>query len=495
MPSHRFSAAESPRVAGCTLVRSSEPRGASGFIISTELMLILTILVIGSLVGVIAVRNALFELRENKLAYTVIVKDATAPDPFMFKPVNYDLCEAPQILCRDTGLTPADPMTPGPTEGLFALVGIRPDRFVSRNRIYFTGAGCTGDAHIAPPGDPSLPIGYLNCGLQVDSAGDPVCYGVGPPSTFPACTLGVDCPDGGRLFRSDGTTTSMVSVASRWISLNPDCADLGSTGTTGELVTNGSFELPAIAVNGDFSPPFSPLPASWTVTAGAGHFNPCIVGDGLPCTFPPPHFSIVPPDGTLIAYSNGGTLSQAVALTAGATCELSAWVGCRIDGGVCAGGGARTYTVGVTDASATPLFVPLSGVLGPGSPEWQQVSTSFIVTGTAPFTLSLTSSGVQTNFDQVSLSCSVPSTAICEDIALTLDLLPTVEVADDMGANVLSTFVPNFNVMPWVPSVTYTLPVPEGAPVQDETAPGATTDPGDPTTFPAAGDEDDPPPP
>ncbi len=495
MPSLRISTSEpSPAGRGAD-VSFNGPSRPAGFIISTELMLILTILVIGSLVGVIAVRNALFELRENKLAYTVIVKDSTAPDPFMFKPVNYDLCEAPQILCRDTGLTPADPMTPGPTEGLFALVGIRPDRFVTRNRIYFTGAGCTGDAHIAPPGDPSLPIGYLNCGLQVDSGGDPVCYGVGPPSTYPACTLGVDCPDGGRLFRSDGITTSMISVASRWISLNPDCADLGPTGTTGELITNGSFELPPIAVNGDFSPPFSPLPTIWTVTAGAGHFNPCIVGDGLACTFPPSHFSIVPPDGTLIAYSNGGTLSQTVGLTAGATCDLSLWVGCRIDGAVCAGGGARTFTASVTDSTATPLFVPLSGVLGPGSPEWTQVSTSFIVTGTAPFTISLTSSGVQTNFDLVSLSCSLPSTAICEDVALTLDLLPAVEVADDMGANVLSTFVPNFNVMAWVPSVTYTPPVPEGAPVQDATAPGSTTAPGLPPTFPAGGPEDDPPPP
>ena len=72
-----------------------------------------------------------------------------------------------------------------------------------------------------------------------------------------------------------------------------------------------------------------------------------------------------------------------------------------------------------------------------------------------------------------------------------------------MGGNLLAAFDPNFSSMAWIPSVTYTLPVPEGAPLQDATAPGATTDPGlpissppgpHPGAFPPAGPEDAPPP-
>jgi hypothetical protein len=179
---------------------------STGFIITLELILIFTILAIGSLVGVIAVRNALFQFYTAKAQFDVVIGDSNDPQ-VLVKPVNYDLCEAPQILCKD------------PELGLFALVGIRPERFVSRDRVYFTAAGCTGTPYVATPGDASLPVGYLNA-LQG------VSYAVGPPADFPACTLGVNCTSVGNLYRNISLTPpddNTVSIASVWTSLNPDC--------------------------------------------------------------------------------------------------------------------------------------------------------------------------------------------------------------------------------------------------------------------------------
>lgn len=474
-------------------MRNSRARGSrqSGYIISIELLLIFSILIIGSIVAVVGVRDAVLRHLAIRDAAQLKVKDSTAPDPLIFgRPVNYDLCEAPQILCPDFGFDENNSggmATPGSTEGLRALVGIRPDRFVTRNQIYFTGANCTGDAYIAPPPIPgssnflpSLPVGYFNCGIQVDSSTPavPICYGVGPPTGWGAAASCDDvgdlpCSTGGRLYRSDGATTSMPAITSRWISLNPDCAELaasgGDGGGTGELVTNGSFELPAFLVNDAFSPP---PPASWTVTGSGGHWDPCVSGEGVcPGAL---RFSTAPPDGSQIGYANAGSLSQALALTPGATCDLSVWVGCRVDSACSGGAGSRTYTVTLQDGAATNLFTPLTGVLGGGSPQWQQVSASFTVSGPAPYTLRLASSATQSNFDLASVTCSfgagggVATTAICDDAFDTtaFELLPAIEVTDMAGANVLSPYAPLFNVMaPVAPTFTETAPTPEATPM------------------------------
>jgi hypothetical protein len=196
-------------------------RGRStGFIITLELILIFTILVIGSLVGVIAVRNALFQLYTAKAQFDVVIGDSSDPQ-VLVKPVNYDLCEAPQILCKDPGFVDdggGAPFDPGaPSQGLFALVGIRPERFVSRDRVYFTDANCTGGAYVAFPGDSTLPVGYFNA-LQG------VSYAVGPPENWP-CTFGGTCVGVGLLYRNaeDTPPGAPVDINSVWTSLNPDC--------------------------------------------------------------------------------------------------------------------------------------------------------------------------------------------------------------------------------------------------------------------------------
>ncbi len=218
-----------------------ESTAPKGFIISLELILIFTILVIGTLVGVIAVRNALFRLAAVKSQYQTIIEDSTVPDPLRLRPVSFDLCEAPQVLCFD------------PATRLSALVGVRPDRFVSRDQVYFTAPNCAGSAYLAIPGDATLPVGYRNA-LQG------VSYGVGPPSVTSLA---------GRLFRSDNAAGPMApTILSRWVSLAPDCAAAATLcDNFGPVVLT---LLPAVEVLdatatdnllAAFTPPFTVLPA------------------------------------------------------------------------------------------------------------------------------------------------------------------------------------------------------------------------------------------
>ncbi len=212
--------------------------------VSVELILILAFLMVAAFVGVTLVRQQLFQARTLRALSGVLVRDASGD--ILGRPVSYDLCEAPELLCRDYGFTPANTATPGATAGLSALVGTRATHMVSRTRTYFVdGTGtcsgaacCTGTAYVPvpenlPAGSNLLPVGAFTCGLQVDSAGNRICYAVGPPSDWGAgCTdLATPCAGGGRLFRSD-TTQAAVNLSGtavyQWTSLFPDCEGLPS---------------------------------------------------------------------------------------------------------------------------------------------------------------------------------------------------------------------------------------------------------------------------
>jgi hypothetical protein len=467
---------------------------STGFIITIELILIFTILVIGTLVGVIAVRNAVFRLVETRLASRLLVNDAADP-PLTIKPISFDVCEAPQFLCPD------------PSNGLDALLGIRPTGLVSRDQIYFTGPGCTGDLYLARPGDSTLPVGYLNA-LQG------VSYGVGP---------GDFLSPAGRLYRSDGAPTA-IFIESRFASLGPDCATLGGGAEPLNLVVNGSFEAPPLDP-GERSVEGVPVPSTptpWVFTAApsavSGHQHPCGPGDPLPCLdpIPGPAFtnSFGPgqnvPDSSNTAHSvsalgllGGPSISQEIFLTPGDVCSLSFWVGCRIDplGGpqLCPALGGIEWMVEVTSSGGAEITISDTLTSPPTPPEWQPYSGSFVVTGASPYFIELSDGAIggapgvgEINYDDFVLSCVTPpvsGSGVCEDTAATeLILLPAVEVLNQAATqNILAAYTPLFNVMaPVAPTLTFTEPTGEGGPIGPPV--GDQTE--DPVTLPPPTPED-----
>ncbi|MFT7052490.1 MAG: hypothetical protein ACJAU1_000034 [Psychromonas sp.] len=104
-----------------------------GFIITLELLLIVTILVLGTLGGVIAIRDALVKHYSNQQAQKTLVVDDNGA--VLGEAVDYDEHDAPRIFYIDRTLE----------QNYRVLIGVRDDRFTSREPIYYSGSQCSGD--------------------------------------------------------------------------------------------------------------------------------------------------------------------------------------------------------------------------------------------------------------------------------------------------------------------------------------------------------------
>lgn len=133
--------------------------GQAGFVITLELVLIFTILGIGLLVGLVAIRNALFVWWSKKQAQTVWVYDSSVPAKVLGPVRDFDEHETPRLFYIDRQfISPTlpdasiDPNWVG--RNYRAFVGVRDDRFTSRHRLFYTSGDCSGVAAcIAGPGE------------------------------------------------------------------------------------------------------------------------------------------------------------------------------------------------------------------------------------------------------------------------------------------------------------------------------------------------------
>lgn len=174
-----------------------------------------------------------------------------------------------------------------------------------------------------------------------------------------------------------------------------------SAGAWGDAISiqNASFETtnPLIspcagtgcAYNG------GPIPG-WTLTGNGGSFQPSSL-----------YFNLPLPDGNIVAYSNGGSISQdlGVSLLADATYTLSVFVGDRLDN--------RTSNYSLSLLAGTTTLCTFSGSNASITPGTFADETCTFQSGTTlpsgDLSIVLTSAGTQTDFDDVSLSVvSVP---------------------------------------------------------------------------------------
>ena len=113
-------------------------RGQAGFVITLELVLIFTILGIGLLVGLVAIRNALFKWWVNRQAQTVWVYDSSSPAKVLGPVRDFDEHEAPRLFYIDRNVTWQDSLGDPFTANFRAFIGVRDDRFTGRQRIFYT---------------------------------------------------------------------------------------------------------------------------------------------------------------------------------------------------------------------------------------------------------------------------------------------------------------------------------------------------------------------
>ncbi|GGP37390.1 hypothetical protein [Shewanella saliphila] len=113
----------------------------AGFVLTIELILITTILIIGSFVGISALRNALVKQHVAQKDRTITVSDSNGIK--LGKMFSLNEHETPIIPFIDNSVAP---LAPDPAHQNFrALLGVRDDRFTSREPVYYDAPNCTGN--------------------------------------------------------------------------------------------------------------------------------------------------------------------------------------------------------------------------------------------------------------------------------------------------------------------------------------------------------------
>lgn len=153
--------------------------GERGFIITLELVLIFTILGIGLLVGIVAIRNALFVWWQKKQSHTVWVYDSSDPVQVLGPARDFDEHEAPRLFFVDRDVAWCvpfgDPNCVDVEANFRAFVGVRDDRFTSRPRVFYTGLGCTGTPclpSVSNEAADNFAIGFITS--AIDTNGDTI---------------------------------------------------------------------------------------------------------------------------------------------------------------------------------------------------------------------------------------------------------------------------------------------------------------------------------
>ncbi len=187
-------------------------RTQAGFVITIELLLLITILVIGSLVGLVAIRDALIKHMAAKTSHEITVYDATGVA--LGRALGFDEHQAPLVPYVDRTVPP---LAPDPAHRNYrALIGVRDDRFTSREPVYYSGPDCTGTPCIKATSDEDAD----NTGLSGRPATGAVSY-LHALQGGPNYAIGAS-PDGiqGHLYRSTALACPIapVDIQSRYLS-------------------------------------------------------------------------------------------------------------------------------------------------------------------------------------------------------------------------------------------------------------------------------------
>ena len=191
-----------------------------------------------------------------------------------------------------------------------------------------------------------------------------------------------------------------IAIASSFLVIVPQ----GQVKAALLTVANNSFETPIVTAPSGFISSTGSV-GGWTFTGGQqGFANPVAAHNAGGSWYGP---SPTIPNGNQVAWSNGGTISQTLSATlqANTVYTLGAYVGNRLslnfpgyNIGLYAGGNLLASNSGVTPADGT--FAPVTVDYTSG------VSNPFL--GQA-LQIRLTSNGVQTNFDNITLdAASIP---------------------------------------------------------------------------------------
>tara|TARA_R100001377_G_scaffold82177_2_gene62301 strand:- start:5357 stop:6169 length:813 start_codon:yes stop_codon:yes gene_type:complete len=126
-------------------------RKQTGFILSLEAVLLFTVLGIGLLLGLSALRNALFKYYVSQQDERFIAADSSVPAILIGKVIGFDKYNAPQVVFVDYHNSSTNPLPGG--FNYRTIIGVRDDRFTSGQVLFYSANSCqAGPVCIASPG-------------------------------------------------------------------------------------------------------------------------------------------------------------------------------------------------------------------------------------------------------------------------------------------------------------------------------------------------------
>ncbi len=290
-------------------------KGQAGFIITLELVLIFTILGLGVMVGIVAIRNALFKFFLHKKSAEIYVVDSDpAGQKVLGKAFDLDEHEAPRLQFVDKGVDFG-----GVTVNRRVIIGVRDDRFTTRHRIFYEnsancgstdlGGGTCTTASCQPcivengneEGD-NLGIGFaavdaLDSGGDIAAVAAPIVQagGIGylyPMQGGPSYGIGRDVDSGtglpGTLYRETVDSCDPAAIRSVWTSQTvvsgEPCGGLPGGAVIAAAKCPPGADGDAIGDPCNVPPADSRCVTSGTCADGTGCSNNAECGLATPCT-------------------------------------------------------------------------------------------------------------------------------------------------------------------------------------------------------------------
>lgn len=315
---------------------------SAGFVITLEFLLVMALVVVPIAIGLILVGRKLYTLYLSQREFIeqpysrAVVWDSTDPGPtppprIVGPVVGYDRFEAPLVIFRD------DATKAG------AVLGVRPYRFTSYSKVYYSDIDCTGMVYLRTAASLNGEVGFL---YQLQG----INYAMGM----------------GNVLYKEGAGVSGLTFQSVWSSQNTDDlspASSPSSACKNQTVDSGTtFTLGGLAA----------LTRVGTLATGTyGNCVPCVSAP-----FPPP----------LSGVPNGTMIPNAIISYSGGNPNVAPYVGTF----TITKTSDRTFTYtlpvdpGLNFPSGQLQFVTVSGSLGTGAVFAFALATTVIDLDSAP---------------------------------------------------------------------------------------------------------------
>lgn len=172
-------------------------RGSAGFILTLELLILLTIFGVVAIFIMVLVQQHFVQEAGDYFGRNIFIYDSRMPSGssvLVGRAVGFNALEAPLILYR----------VPTSTPPLAALLGVRAANFTTRPSVFYDNANCTGASWMLDPANPvSGTVGEVSDLYALQGT---------------AFAIGVSGTDQNVLYRSTPGAAPVATPQSRWVS-------------------------------------------------------------------------------------------------------------------------------------------------------------------------------------------------------------------------------------------------------------------------------------